>query len=87
MNNDLHPPSESESQSEDAIAQRAIKQFSDALAPLHLPVFFWVGLPKTNESLHGGSADMDAATRGRLCFQLMEYLKRIPETPEGGIQL
>lgn len=67
-----------EGQSEEAVAGRALREFSARVAPLHLPCFFWIGLPKTNDSMLGGSADMDEATRGRLCVELIEYLKQLP---------
>lgn len=75
-----------DSQSEEAIASRAIQAFSAQLAPLHLPTFFWVGLPKTNDSLLGGSRDMAPEVKARLFAEMMHAVSRLPETPEGPVE-
>jgi hypothetical protein len=66
-------------QTEGAIAEQALQEFSAKVAPLHLPTIFWIGLPKTNSSLYGGSGDMDAGVRGRMFFELTKYLANLPD--------
>jgi hypothetical protein len=67
-----------EGQSEEAIAGRALREFSARVAPLQLPCFFWIGLPKTNDSMLGGSGDMDEDTRERMLAELLQYFTNLP---------
>ncbi len=54
---------------ESAAAMRASQEVQRYLAPLKLPSFLWVGLPKTGENVVGGTA-----IAGNNCIAVLECL-------------